>query len=73
MALGSHWGGFGVAIGCLSTRFGVALRSHWVACAVRRFYFCFILSAFCFCLALACPGHSMLDVGCSMLDVRYPP
>src|ERR1039458_6691206 len=28
-ALGSHWGGFGVATAWLSTRIGVALMSHW--------------------------------------------
>src|ERR1035437_5617741 len=37
VALGSHWGGFGVAIGCLSTRFVVALI--WA----------FLVSTFCFC------------------------
>jgi hypothetical protein len=50
--LRSHWGGFGVAIGCLSTRFGVALRSHWVA--LRRLSPPFLLSVFYFLLLTEC-------------------
>src|ERR1039458_10233332 len=57
-ALGTHSGGFGVAFSWLSTRFGVALLSHWPACAVIRRYFCFLLSALGFPCAVALPGHS---------------
>jgi hypothetical protein len=37
-----------VPIPWLSGGFGVALMSHWPACAISRRYFCFLLSALCF-------------------------
>src|ERR1039458_3074996 len=54
VALGTHWGGFGVAIGCLSTRFDVALMSLWEA--FRGLWPLFLLSALCFCQSVALGG-----------------
>jgi hypothetical protein len=83
VALGEPWGGFRVAIGCLSTRFDVALR--WLRVALRSSLsgFSFQLSAFqllpeCgFGVALmshwvALPGFSRFEVQGSGFKVRVP-
>jgi hypothetical protein len=84
LAINRLCGGFDVALVWLELTFcGFSFQPFsisafarvwlWVARAVSRRYFCFLVSVLCFLLAVALPGCSRFEVQGSGFKVPCPP